>query len=41
MPLSPPSVLEAGSVPRVPEVPQFEQPSPDLGLTWDLGARQF
>jgi len=39
MPLSPPLVLEAGSVPRVLEIPQLEWLNPNLGLTRDLGAR--
>jgi len=33
-------MLEAGSVARVPEIPQLEWLSPNLGLTKDLGARQ-
>ncbi len=41
MPLSPPLMLEAGSVPWVPEISQLAWLSPNLGLTRDLGARHL
>jgi hypothetical protein len=41
MPLSPPLVLEAGSGTKFQSLPLFYIVGPTLGLTRNLGARQY